>query len=347
MEENLKRSSVAELKAAWKHICKMHDEGISQTQICRITGANKDTVCNIIGEYKESGKIPVPKSRGRKIGERKLLSPEQEKEIKKLITEKNPHQLKFDCFLWDLRSVQALIEQRYGKKLGTQTVWEYLESWGMSSQKPLKRAYKQNIEKVNEFCGEVFPAIKKRAEAENAEIFFADETGINNQAYNPRGYAPKGKPPVVEVEVKRERVNMLAAISATGHRRFMLYEEKTTQQKLIEFMENLILDQQRRPRKKVFLFLDNLPVHHGKLVEEFLKENKDKIEIFYFPSYAPEINPDEYLNNTLKENMRSGMPPRTAKSIVEKATGFMERLTKTFVQNLFLHPKVAYVAKNI
>jgi len=341
-KDNLKNANVAELTAVWKHICKMHDEGITGTQICKITGANKDTVHNVLKIYKESKKIPIPKPRGRKVGEKKLLTPEQEKEIKKLITDKNPNQLKFDCFLWDLNSVQQLILQKYKIKPSIQATWEYLDSWGMSSQRPLKRAYKQSIEKVEQFKNVTFPALKKRATEENAEIFFADETGINNQANNPRGFAPKGKPPVVNVETKRERVNMIAAIAANGHRRFMLYEESTTQQKLIEFMKNMVREQKRRKKKKVFLIIDNLKVHHGKLTQEYLEKNSTDIEVFYFPSYSPEINPEEYLNNALKQNIHSGIPPRTAPAIREKTTKFMHTFSKQKIRNLFLHKKIAY-----
>jgi len=341
-KDNLKKATVEELKAVWKHICKMHDEKITGTQICKITGADKNTVSDILKLYKETGKIPAPKQRGRKKGEKKLLTPEQEKEIKKLITDKNPNQLKFDCFLWDLNSVQQLIQQKCKVKISNQATWEYLDSWGMSSQRPLKRAYKQSVEKIEEFKNVTFPAIKKRAAEENAEIYFADETGIHSRANNPRGFAPKGQPPVVLVETKRERVNMIAAIAANGHRRFMLYEEKTTQQKLIEFMKNMVREQKRRKKKKVYLIIDNLKVHHGKLVEEYLKENKADIEVHYFPSYAPEINPEEYLNNALKQNIHSGIPPRTATAIREKTTKFMHTFSKQKIRNLFMHKKIAY-----
>ncbi len=48
-------------------------------------------------------------------------------------------------------------------------------------------------------------------------------------------------------------------------------------------------------KRKVFLILDNLKVHHGKLAAAWLEHHKDKIEVFFLPPYAPEYNPDEYL----------------------------------------------------
>jgi transposase len=336
---NLKTATYEQLCLVWKQIIVLKQKGYTEVQIKDLTGMQQYRINQIWHMYLKNGKIPKPKKRGRKVGEMKLLSPEQEKEIKQLITDKNPDQLKFACYLWTLNTVRELFEQRYGIKLGKETMREYLESWGMSSQRPAKQAYKQDEKSVIIFKNEVYPAIKKRAKAENAEIYFGDETGIDNQAHNPKGYAPKGKTPVVKVETSRKTVNMISAISPSGHHKFNLYEDKTTQQKLIEFMTALVKD---KKKDKVFLILDNLKVHHGKLVLAWLQEHKAEIEVFYFPSYSPEINPDEYLNQILKQNIHSGMPPRNEKQIIHKITSFMSGLSEHMVQMLFHHPKLAY-----
>lgn len=323
----------------WRQVISFHKKGLKIREIHELLGLAVSRIEIILKEYKETGKVPVPKKRGRKAGEGKLLSPEQEKEIKQIIIDKNPNQLKFGCFLWTINTVRELIGQKYGIKLGKETMREYLESWGMSSQRPAKQAYKQDEKAVELFKKDIFPAIKKRAKEENAEIYFGDETGINNQAYNPRGYSPKGKTPVVKVEVSRKRVNMMSAISPSGEHKFKLYEDSTNQQKLIEFMSLLIKD---KKKAKVFLIIDNLKVHHGKLVLAWLLEHKDEIEVFYFPSYSPEINPDEYLNQILKQNIHSGMPPRNEKQITDKISHFMANLSAQMVQMLFHHPKLSY-----
>jgi transposase len=323
----------------WRQVVSFHKKGLTMDKTHELLGLSRSRIQFILGEYKKTGKVPKPKKRGRKVGEKKLLSPEQEKEIKDIIIDKDPDQMKLSCYLWTGNIVRELIKQKYGIELGKETVREYLLSWGMSSQRPSKQAYKQDEKAVKTFKDEVYPAIKKRAKQENAEIYFGDETGINNQAYNPRGYAPKGQTPVVKVEVSRKRVNMMSAVSPSGHHKFKLYEESTTQQKLIEFMSALIKD---KKKDKIFFFLDNLKVHHGKLVLAWLAEHKEEIEVFYFPSYSPEINPDEYLNQILKQDMCSGIPPRNEKQITKKIMRFMGRLTEQTVQMLFHHPKLAY-----
>ena len=96
-------------------------------------------------------------------------------------------------------------------------------------------------------------------------IYWGDETGIDNCSNCERGFAPKGQPPVLPVETKGERLNMLSALSRQVDIRFMLYEDSMNQQRLIRFMERLI----RVSKQKVSLIPDNLKVHHGKFAASF------------------------------------------------------------------------------
>jgi transposase len=338
-KEDLRKYNQDQLFVVRKSVVRLFLKGYSQRKIAEITGMNLRRVSFVIKEYKATGKVPHPEVRGRKAGEKRLLSPAQEKEIKRLIVDKNPNQLKFDCFLWTANTVRELVLQRFGIKIGKTSIVRYLESWGMSVQRPSKQCYRQNLKSVEVFIENVYPSIKKLAKEENAEIYFGDETGVNNQAYNPAGYAPRNHPPVVKVETSRETVNMLSAVSMSGEHKFMLYDDSTTQQKLMEFMDKLIAD---KKKDKVYLILDNLKVHHGKLIQAYIEKNKTQISVFYFPSYSPELNPDEYLNNVLKMYMHTGIPPRTKAQITEKMKTFMESLQPDNIQKLFNHPKLSY-----
>ena len=84
---------------------------------------------------------------------------------------------------------------------------------------------------------------------------------------------------MLPVETKRQRVNMISAISSQGKVHFMIYQGTMNQQRLIRFMERLV----RASEQKVFLILDHLKVHHGKLAAAWLEKHKDKIEVFFLP----------------------------------------------------------------
>ena len=146
---------------------------------------------------------------------------------------------------------------------------------------------------------------------------------------------------MLPVETRRQRVNMISAISSQGKVRFMLYQDSMNQQRLIRFMERLI----RASEQKVFLILDNLKVHHGKLAAAWLEKHKEKIEVFFLPPYAPEYNPDEYLNHALKISVHSGQLPYTAEDISHKIQSFMRKLQHhpPLVSRFFHHPKLSYL----
>ena len=147
---------------------------------------------------------------------------------------------------------------------------------------------------------------------------------------------------MLPVETKRQRVNMISAVSSQGKVRFMIYQDTMNQQRLIRFLERLV----RGSERKVFLILDNLKVHHGKLVTAWLEKRKDKIEVFFLPPYAPEYNPDEYLNHALKISVHSGQLPYTTDDINHKIQSFMRKLQHhpPSVSNFFLHPSLSYLS---
>ncbi|KAF0185740.1 MAG: transposase, partial [Nitrospirae bacterium] len=145
---------------------------------------------------------------------------------------------------------------------------------------------------------------------ESAEINWCDETGIRNDEKRAKGYAPKGKTPTIRLNANRTSMSMVSAITNQGKVRFMVYKEAMNAALMIRFMKRLIKDTGR----KVFLIVDNLKTHHSRIVKQWLQENKEQIEVFYLPSYSPELNPDEYLNCDLKYGVHSGVPARNDKN---------------------------------
>ncbi len=186
-----------------------------------------------------------------------------------------------------------------------------------------------------------YPAIAQRAQEENAVIYWDDETGISNCENCERGFSPKGHPPVLPVETKKERLYMISALTAQGRVCFMLYEGSMNQQWLIAFVRSLI----RISEKKVFLIIDNLKVHYGKKVSAWLEQHREQLELFFLPPYASESNPDEYLNHVLKLSVHSGTLPRARDDIRHFAQSFMRSLQRNnpYVSAFFWHKLLSYI----
>lgn len=318
---------------------KLRKRGMTRAEIGEIVGVHADTVGRWLKMDKKSLAL---KKRGPKKGEGNLLSDAAANHIRQLLIEKTPDQLKMEYALWTRKSVQELIERESGVKLAIRTVGQYLKRWGMTPQKPQKRAYEQRAPEVKKWLEEEYPSIQARAKDESAEIYWGDETGLRNDCQHERGYSLKGKTPTIHLNANRESINMISAITNQGKVRFRFFDGNMNADVLIDFMMRLVNEAHR----KVILILDNLRVHHCKPVKEWLEKHKAMIEVFYLPAYSPELNPDEYLNCDLKAGVHSGKPARNKKQLKKKAQFHMSMLQKKpkRVAKYFQHEKICYAA---
>ena len=245
--------------------------------------------------------------------------------------------------LWNRAAVIQLIERECGIKLSVRGVGNYLKRWGFTPQKPIKKAYEQRPKAVQAWLDEQYPEIEKRVKSEEAEIHWGDETAVMNTHVRGRGYAPVGKTPVTfAVGGTRQKLSMVATVTNQGKTRWMISDESFNSDKLIEFLQALIQD----AGKKVFLILDNLRVHHSKPVKAWVDEHKDKIELFYLPSYSPELNPEERLNADLKSALYTKVPVRTKAKLKAATTEHMQSLERSpeRVRKFFQDARVKYAA---
>lgn len=339
---NLKKTTSEMRIYIKKRVIAMREQGLKNSEISQVLDIPPCTVANIVYDYKRKGDaIFQEKVRGRKLGEKRTLSPEQEELIYSITNTSTPEQHGIAACLWIGPAVQQLIKQELDIDMPVRTISDYMKRWGMSSQRPTRKNYKQDQAEVETFKTETYPEIAQKAIDEDATIVFIDETGINNQEYRVRGYSLKGHTPVVSSASHRESINMISAIGSDGTCRYMSYEESTTQQRFIRFLD---LITRAKTGRKILAITDNLKVHHGNIVKKWLDDRKEKIELFFLPSYSPELNPDEYLNHILKQNIHSGILPKT-KDDIKKTHNFMQYLKRhpEIIKKLFEHKKLDYI----
>lgn len=317
--------------------------GMQKKQVAALYGVNPNTITTWVKNYKEHGsKGLADNKRGVKSEDVKLLSSKQEKQIQRMIIDTMPDQLKLPYSLWTRKAVKELVEREFGVVMAINTMGDYLRSWGYSPQKPKKKAYEQNPKAVQKWLKEDYPAIKQKAQQQGAEIHWGDETGVRNNSQHGRSYAPKGRTPVKKSMAKRFSVNMISTVTNQGKVEFMIYSGSMNSDRLIEFMQQLI----KSKTKKTYLILDNLRVHHSKIVKQWVEENKEQIEVFHLPSYSPEKNPDEYLNCDLKYGLSEQPAPRNPEQLQKNVENHMLMLQKNNgrVIKYFKHMDIQYAA---
>ena len=343
-KEDARHQTLEQLHERRKQVVRLHRKGHRVMSIVQMCGLSYPAVRAVIDLYEAGGAAAIkPGNRGRQPGEGRCLSVEQEKSVRKLICDKRPEQLKLDFALWNRAAVGQLILLEHGIRLSVRAVGNYLKRWGFTPQKPIKKAYEQRPEAVKAWLDEQYPKIGKQAKAEGGEIHWGDETALVNTDVRGRGYAPRGHTPVAyAVGGRREKLSMISTVTNQGKARWMIVDESFNSDKLIEFLAALIKDAQC----KVFLILDNLRVHHSKPVKAWLAQRKKQIEVFYLPSYSPELNPDERLNADLKYAIGSKISVRTKSKLKAAATTHMKLIQADpqRVMKYFQDPRVRYAA---
>jgi len=129
-----------------------------------------------------------------------------------------------------------------------------------------------------------------------ADIAFEDEGGIGILTRSGRTWGEVNKTPVVTVNKQRGGYNVLSAITAAGELTFDIEENSIDGKRYIEFLEKLLAGRTR----PLIVIADNATFHRSKEVREFVRGHRHQIRMFFFPPYAPKLNPDEQVWNEIK-----------------------------------------------
>lgn len=94
------------------------------------------------------------------------------------------------------------------------------------------------------------------------------------------------------------------------------------------------------------LILDNFNVHHIHVVNEWIQNHENEIELFFLPPYSSELIPDEHLNCDLKSGVHSGSLARSKSQSIKKALSHRRMLYiyPKCVTKYFKHPYISYTA---
>jgi transposase len=317
--------------------------GLSEETLADLLGVARETVSRWWSAFQKGGLEAIPHDRtGRPVGSGRTLSEEQGIAIQTILNTQSPQEAGIASPLWTRRAVRDLIAQQFDIDMPVRTVGEYLKRWGYTAKKPQRHARYQDADEVQEWLEKIYPAIESFAAKENAEILWCDETGIDSNTHVGKGYALVGEPATIEVSSTPCRMNVISAISNEGDLRFMTYAQTMTGVLFVTFLANLIAGASR----KIYLIADRLPAHEAAVVDAWVAEHSNQLELFYSPRRAPERMPVEYLNNDMKSQVNAEKLPEDKQELRSHMQRFLQRLAKLpeHVMSYFCNPFVEYAA---
>lgn len=291
---------------------------------------------------KRGAKGLATRRRGRKAGEQKALSARRQRRLRSAVAEHTPEVFGLAGVVGTRKMVAELIRVRPGIVLSLTTVGNYLRSWGLAPQKPIRGAYAQDPESVRRWWEEDSPALAARARREGARVRWLAQTGIRSEAVVGTTWAPTGQTPVVGQTGKRFSVNARCAIGNKGELCFTVYTGSFHAGVFLPFLDRLVGHLHREVR----LIVDGHGVHRRKSVQRWLAEHTEAIERHFLPGYSPELDPDEILNGDLKRVVSTGTAPTSPHEWERAVRSFLHRLQKLpdRVRSCSGKPEVRYAA---
>jgi len=316
--------------------------GMTQVEAASVFGIKRQVIGRWIKRYKEGGiKGLKAKRRGRPRGFGRLKA-WQAAQVARTVVHRQPDQLRLGFSLWTREAVGELIFRKFGVKFSLMHVGRYLKRWGFTPQKPLRRAFEQDPEAVRRWLEEEYPAIRRAAMRDAAEIHWGDETGMRSDHQAGRSYGLKGRTPVIDGTGKRFSCSVISTITNRGTLRFMVFKKKFNAGVYIKFLKRLLKDVE----KLVYLIVDRSSVHKSSEVKKWLESRRNRIRMFFLPSYSPDLNPDEMLNNDMKSNSVGRRRARNLDDMMKDVRGYLKGTQKRpdIVRSYFQKDTVRYAA---
>jgi len=317
--------------------------GLRQTAAAKTNGVSLRAVNKWVAIDKVGGlRALKPKRRGRQLGQGGRLRVAHAQRIRSLIVGKMPDQLKLPFYLWTRTAVASLIAREYGIAVSLVTVGRYLRAWGLSPQKPVRRAYERNDAAIARWLKQEYPAIARQARRDKAAIYWGDEMGLRSDHVTGTSYAPVGQTPEIRATGQRFGCNMISAITNKGALVYMVFEGKFKAPVFVAFLQRLL----KQIAGKIYLIVDGHPVHKSGKATRFAATYSSRLRLIRMPGYCPELNPDEWLNQDVKTNGLGKSRPTNRTELIAIVRSHLYRLQKQpqVIINLFREQHVRYAA---
>jgi transposase len=161
---------------------------------------------------------------------------------------------------------------------------------------------------------------KKNAARLKAWIVFIDETGFLTSPLVRRSWAPSGQTPVLTQRLNsRQKASAIGALAISPRRRKvrLLCSFRTEQNVNTLWAADFLHDLRRHLGNRLVIVWDNLNVHRSLYIRSLVARWRH-VRLEFFPPYAPELDPVEYLWSYMKMNPLANWAPADIDELAER-----------------------------
>jgi len=110
---------------------------------------------------------------------------------------------------------------------------------------------------------------------------------------------PKGQQRIIPTYGKHHGAKLIGVLNYETGEIYVEEYEKYNAVVFLQFLKNMLA----KHKGKIAMILDNARIHHAKLLQDFLNENKHRLTLVFLPPYSPNLNIIEELWGWLKSSV--------------------------------------------
>ena len=161
-------------------------------------------------------------------------------------------------------------------------------------------------------------------DGEIEQILFVDESMIRDYQAIHQTWFERGKQRIVKTFGKHRGVKLVGYINYETGEVYCEEHDTYDAKVFLQFFKNVLL---KNKKGKIVIILDNARIHHAKLLQAFLKENEDHLELMFLPPYSPNLNLIEGLWKWMKERVIYNVFYKTVPEIRKNVNSFLEGIS--------------------
>lgn len=266
------------------HCILLINYGYGLEELMIILGVSRKTIYNWRKNWSKNKLVGLYNREGR--GRKRIFSKEQEQQIKQWVKQ-SPRNLK---------KVLEKIKKEWGIVTSKDTVKRILKCLGMKWTRQRRIVAGQPEAGEYERKRKILEALRKLSKQGGIDLRYLDETGFCLIPYVPYAWQETGKKQGVESQ-QSKRLNVIGLLNQKHDLYSYIFETRITSQIVIKFLDSYV----EKIKKLTVVVLDNAPIHRSKAFQQKISEwRKKKMEIFWLPTYSPQLNLIEILWRFIK-----------------------------------------------
>lgn len=273
----------------------LHQQGWSQRLIADALGVTESAVSRWMAAARSVGRDALVSHTDRR-GVAPKLTPEQLRLIPDFLWH-GAEAYGFRGDVWTCGRVAGVIREEFDVSYSKSQVSRLLKRLGWTPQVPITRAIQRDEEAIARWRAGSWTALKAQARRERRELVFVDESGFYLLPGVVKTYAPRARTPVLDEWQTRDHLSVMGGVTPRGKVYTLVRPTALNGLHTIEFLLHL----GRLASDRLLVVWDGSPIHRRAEVSEFVAEARGAIVVERLPSYAPDLNPVEWLWRHLKE----------------------------------------------